>query len=86
VAHALLRLVGEAGRPTEGGTLVGLSREELAQLTGTTLFSVSRLLCEWQDRGLVVPRREAVLVTDAAGIAALANGASARPGDLRSTG
>jgi CRP-like cAMP-binding protein len=84
VAHALVRLVGEIGRPDAAGALVGLSREELAQLTGTTLFTVSRLLGDWQDRGLVTPRREAVVVADAAGLAALATGQRAEPDDVRS--
>jgi len=34
----------------------------LAQLTGTTLFTVSRLLCQWEQRGIVLARREAVLI------------------------
>lgn len=86
LAHTLLRLLGQVGRPVEGGTLVGLSRDELAQLSGTTLFTVSRLLGEWQALGLVVPRREAVLVTDASGLVAFAGADAPRAGDLRSTG
>lgn len=74
VAHTLVRLVGEIGRPADGGALVALSREELAQMAGTTLFTVSRLLGEWQERGLVTPRREAVCVLDTRGLAALADG------------
>jgi hypothetical protein len=31
-------------------------------LTGTTLFTVSRLLCQWESQGIVSARREAVLV------------------------
>jgi CRP-like cAMP-binding protein len=41
---------------------IGLSREELAQMTGTTLFTVSRLLSEWDQLGIVSTRREAVSV------------------------
>lgn len=62
VANTLVRLACEIGRPVDGGRVVGLSREELAQMTGTTLFTVSRLLNEWQDRDLVTTRREAVIV------------------------
>jgi hypothetical protein len=72
LARELVRLQCQIGRPAEGGTLIGLSREELAQLAGTTLFTVSRLLGEWQDRRLVSARREAVLIADAAGLAAIA--------------
>ena len=41
---------------------ISLSREELAQLTGTTLFTVSRLLCQWDLLGIVSARQEAVLL------------------------
>jgi len=43
---------------------IGLSREELAQMTGTTLFTVSRLLSAWEARGMVRPRRESVTICD----------------------
>ena len=73
LARALLRLQCQIGRSAESGVLIGLSREELAQIAGTTLFTVSRLLGEWQDRGLIGARREAVLVINAPGLAAIAH-------------
>lgn len=62
VALALLRLLKHVGKQTPGGVEVLLSREELAQMTGTTLFTISRLLSKWGVEGFVLPRREAVLV------------------------
>ena len=64
VAHELLRLLKQIGKPLHGGIEVSLSREELAQMTGTTLFTVSRLISQWEQLGFVSPRREAVLVRD----------------------
>jgi len=64
VAFALLRLVKQVGKPAKGGVEVALSREELAQMTGTTLFSISRLLSKWGEEGFVLPKREAVVVLD----------------------
>lgn len=64
VASAISRLAREFGRVTEDGIDLFFSREELAQMTGTTLFTVSRLLSRWKDLGLVVPRREAILIPD----------------------
>ena len=66
LSHQLLRLFYQLGRRVNGnGTLkINLSREELAQLTGTTLFTVSRLLSDWNQRGIVSTRREAVSVHD----------------------
>jgi CRP-like cAMP-binding protein len=52
------------GRPEDGHVIVGLSRQELAEMTGTTLFTVSRLLSAWEERGMVRPSREAVTICD----------------------
>jgi len=64
VARQMVRLLDQIGRHANGAIEIGLSREELAQMTGTTLFTVSRLLSAWEARGLVRPRREAVVVYD----------------------
>jgi hypothetical protein len=34
-------------------------------MTGTTLFTISRILSRWAEKGIVFPRREAVVVLDA---------------------
>jgi CRP-like cAMP-binding protein len=62
LSHQLVRLLNHVGRRVNGSVEIRLSREELAQLTGTTLFTVSRLLSDWNDRGIVSARREAVSV------------------------
>jgi CRP/FNR family transcriptional regulator, nitrogen oxide reductase regulator len=64
VARQLVRLLKTMGRQVNGTVEIGLSREELAQMTGTTLFTVSRLLSAWEARGMVRPRREAVTICD----------------------
>jgi CRP-like cAMP-binding protein len=74
VALALLRLVKQVGKPAKGGVEVSLSREELAQMTGTTLFSISRLLSKWGEEGLVLPKREAVVVLDFRGLEQVSEG------------
>ena len=64
LALTLLRLLKKVGKDNRGGVQVSLSREELAQMTGTTLFTISRILSKWGEEGFVLPRREAVLVRD----------------------
>jgi len=64
LALVLLRLIKQIGKPEKDGIQVSLSREELAQMTGTTLFTISRLLSRWSEQGFVTPRREAVLIHD----------------------
>jgi len=74
VARALLRLVRQAGRKVEGGVLIDLplSRQDLAKMTGTTLFTVSRILSEWEARGILQSGRERVTVTNPHGLVAIA--------------
>jgi CRP-like cAMP-binding protein len=64
LSNLLVRLVTQVGKRIEGCVEIALSRRELAQLTGTTLFTVSRLLCQWEAQGIVSARREVVLVHD----------------------
>ena len=74
----LLRLCKRLGRDGERLMEITLSRTELAQLTGTTLFTVSRLLCQWQSLGIVKIGREAVMVRDFAALTQLAESGSTR--------
>ncbi|MDA0242499.1 MAG: Crp/Fnr family transcriptional regulator [Chloroflexi bacterium] len=64
VARALLRLVRQTGRKVPEGILIDvpLSRQDLAEMTGTTLFTVSRILKGWEQNGIVLPERERVTV------------------------
>lgn len=64
LSSQLVRLLTQVGKQADGHVEIALSRRELAQLTGTTLFTVSRLLCQWETQGIVSARREAVLVRD----------------------
>lgn len=64
LALVLIRLMRQIGKSTPEGTQVSLRREEMAQMTGTTLFTISRVLSKWADQGLVVPKRESVVVVD----------------------
>jgi CRP-like cAMP-binding protein len=74
VARALLRLVSQAGREVETGLLIdlSLSRQNLAEMTGTTLYTTSRLLSEWKRQGLVETGREQVIIRQLAALRAIA--------------
>ena len=54
----------QVGREQNGGIQISLSREELAQMTGTTLFTISRILSKWSEDGYIEPRRESVVIRD----------------------
>ncbi|MCG5241856.1 Crp/Fnr family transcriptional regulator [Azospirillum doebereinerae] len=64
VAHALLRLARQAGRRVEGGVEIDfpLSRQDIAEMTGTTLHTVSRILSGWEAQGIVEGGRQQVTI------------------------
>lgn len=64
VARALLRLVEESGTQTDEGIQIDfpITRQEIAELTGTTLHTVSRLLSAWKTRGIVTSGRRRITV------------------------
>ncbi len=68
LSSQLARLSKQVGKQVNGEVEIGLSRRELAQLTGTTLFTVSRLLSQWEEQGILSARREAVLVRNLPGL------------------
>lgn len=64
IAATLLRLANQAGRKTEAGIEIpfALSRQDLAEMTATTLHTVSRTLSAWDQEGVVDSRRSSHLV------------------------
>lgn len=65
VACAILRLVTQTGRKVEGGIEIGLpiTRQNISDMTGTTLHTVSRLLSGWERDGIVMSERRKITVT-----------------------
>ena len=76
VAHALLRLVKQAGRKVETGVEIDfpISRQDVAEMTGTTLHTVSRILSAWEQQGLVEGGRQRIVLRDAHRLHDLAEG------------
>jgi CRP-like cAMP-binding protein len=74
IAHALLRLAKQAGRKVDGGVEIDfpISRQNLAEMTGTTLHTVSRTLSGWEHRGLVESGRHRIVLRDQHGLSVLA--------------
>ncbi|WP_142846791.1 Crp/Fnr family transcriptional regulator [Telmatospirillum sp. J64-1] len=74
IAHALLRLVRQAGRRVETGVEIDfpLSRQDLAEMTGTTLHTVSRTLSAWEGQGIVASTRQHVVITEPHRLVAIA--------------
>lgn len=66
VAHALLRLAKQSGRKVENGVQIDfpISRQDIAQMTGTTLHTVSRLLSGWEQKGLIESGRQKIVLRE----------------------
>lgn len=77
VAHAVLRLSKQAGKPTsDAGIRIDfpISRQDIAEMTGTTLHTVSRILSAWESKGIVEGGRQKLTVRDPQRLLALAEG------------
>ncbi len=74
IAHALLRLAKQSGRKVEQGVQIDfpISRQDIAQMTGTTLHTVSRILSGWEHQGLVESGRQRIVLRDPDKVFALA--------------
>ncbi len=66
IANALLRLINQTGRKVEGGIEIDfpITRQDLSEMTGTTLHTVSRMLSAWEKKGLVQSGRKRIMVCD----------------------
>lgn len=71
LSSELIRLSNRFGYGLDGNGEVRLSHTDLAQLTGTTLSTVSRLLGRWQKLGIVSLGRAGVQIRDAAALGQL---------------
>ena len=76
VPHWVLRLLEQAARREKDGIHIDfpLSRQDVAELTGTTLHTVSRLFSAWESQGIVKGGRQKLLVRDRSRLEALAEG------------
>lgn len=64
VARALLRLVRQAGRKVDSGVLIDfpVSRQDIGEMTGTTLHTVSRILSGWEQRDIISSARRKIVI------------------------
>lgn len=74
VARALLRLARQAGRRSEEGILLAmpLTRQDLAEMTGTTLYTVSRICSKWESNELIETGRERFVIRNPHGLVTIA--------------
>lgn len=76
VANALVRLTGQAGirSDKEAGIELSFSRQDVAEMTGTTLYTVSRLLSDWERKGILKTGREKIAIINPHELVRIADG------------
>jgi CRP-like cAMP-binding protein len=76
VGHTVLRLVQQSGvREAEGIRIdFPISKQDLAEMAGTTLHTVSRILTAWEHAGLVDTGRQKLMVRDPHRLLLIADG------------
>jgi CRP/FNR family transcriptional regulator, nitrogen oxide reductase regulator len=76
IALLLVRLAERIGQPHEAGTFVpvGLSRQDLAELVGTTIETAIRIMSRWSKQGLVLTEKGGFVIPDLAALAAVGEG------------
>ena len=78
IAYILSRLAGKFGETSDEGLLIQmpLTRDDIAQMTGATAETASRVMSQFQKDGVISSGRQWVAITDPARLAALAGNAS----------
>lgn len=66
IARSLLRIMKQSGRRSGDDIVIDfpISRQELADYTGTTLYTVSRTLSAWEKKGWVKSGREKIVIAN----------------------
>lgn len=79
IAHALLRLGKQAGKRTDQGIEIDfpVTRQDLADMTGATLFTVSRIISTWDQACITGSERQYLIIRDPHALLAIADGAGA---------
>lgn len=75
IACVLLRLAAQAGENVDEGTTINfpLTRKDVAEMCGTTLHTVSRVLTSWEKAELIATSRQRVTIRQLLGIRHIAD-------------
>ena len=74
LALTILRLASQIGIKSEGSIELPLSQQDIAEASGSTIFTVSRTLSEWEKRGLVETGRGRIVMRNPHGLVEIAEG------------
>lgn len=80
IAHAVMRLAQDSSDATQGRVEFDfpLSRQDIAEMTGTTLHTVSRVMSAWEAASIVESGRQRLAVRNLQRLSSIADGDDAR--------
>jgi CRP-like cAMP-binding protein len=75
IAHVVLRLARQAGHQIDGGIEISfpITRQDIALMTGATLYTVSRVLSAWEHEGIVDGGRQHLVLRDSQALLRIAD-------------
>lgn len=78
LARTVLRLGQQIGTSEPQGCILieRISQQDLAEIAGTSVYTVSRTLAEWQEQGIVEAGRQRLRIRNPQGLAGIAEGSS----------
>ncbi len=64
IAQTILRLARQFGKRVEEGVLIDmiLSRQDIAEMTGTNIYNVSRILSKWEQNELIRSQQKHIII------------------------
>lgn len=74
IARVLLRLTAQSGQRVDQGIELSFSRQDVSEMSGTTLYTVSRVMAEWERQGMVRLGREQIHITNPLELVRIAEG------------
>lgn len=74
LALTILRLASQIGIKSGESIELPLSQQDIAEATGSTIFTISRTLSDWEKRGLVETGRGRILMRNPHGLVEIAEG------------
>jgi len=74
IARTILRLARQSGKKVAEGVLIDLplSRQDLAEMAGTTLYTVSRVISDWEKQEIVQSQRKRIVIRYPHGLVSIA--------------
>ena len=71
LAHLLIRLADQIGLRVNSHVEIKISQEELGRMTAMTLYTVNRLLSNWEIQGVLTVRRQCIEIRNLLQLTAL---------------